>query len=99
MTNLLPRTTGLPMVIWIGPRYGARYDVRVKVCCVHGSRMIPTDLAVMSVRPTPELLHGDLSAADVAAVTRWIEANRDLLIDIWDENADALSDARSFVKV
>src|SRR6266446_5662471 len=31
MTNLYPVSTGLPMVIWVGPSYdGAQHDVRIK---------------------------------------------------------------------
>jgi hypothetical protein len=30
MANLYPRTTGLPMTVWVGPRGNARYDVRIK---------------------------------------------------------------------
>src|SRR5437588_10367927 len=39
MTNLFPATTGLPMVVWVGPSYGAPHDVRVKVMQAHGTRM------------------------------------------------------------
>jgi hypothetical protein len=38
MTNLYPATTGLPMVVWVGPSYGARHDVRIKVAMAHGTR-------------------------------------------------------------
>jgi hypothetical protein len=31
MANLYPRTTGLPMTVWVSPRGNARHDVRVKV--------------------------------------------------------------------
>jgi hypothetical protein len=30
MTNLFPATTGLPTVIWVGPSYGARHDIRIR---------------------------------------------------------------------
>ncbi len=30
MANLFPRTTGLPMTVWVSPRGNARHDVRVK---------------------------------------------------------------------
>jgi len=38
MTNLYPASTGLPMVIWVGPSYGARHDARIEVMQAHGSR-------------------------------------------------------------
>jgi hypothetical protein len=31
MANLFPRTTGLPITVWVSPRGNARHDVRVKV--------------------------------------------------------------------
>jgi len=31
MANLYPRTTGLPMTVWVSPRGNARHDVRIKV--------------------------------------------------------------------
>ena len=31
MANLFPATTGLPFVVWISERGGARHDIRVKV--------------------------------------------------------------------
>ncbi len=36
MANLYPRTTGLPMTVWVGPRGNARHDVRIKVNMTHG---------------------------------------------------------------
>ena len=41
MTNLFPATSGLPMVVWVGPSYGAPHDVRIKVMQAHGTRMDP----------------------------------------------------------
>jgi hypothetical protein len=39
----------------------------------------------MTVRPRPRLVHrGRLSASDAAQVRRWIELNRDVIIDHWD---------------
>jgi len=88
--NLHPRTTGLPMVVWIGPRMGARHDVRVKVSRKHGDRVMPLDLAVMSVRPEPQLLHGELSSADRQAVARWIKLNEQAILDHWNEVTDGI---------
>lgn len=99
MANLYPETTGLPMTVWISPKLGARHDARVKVCQQHGDRMNARNLAVMSVRPKPELLHGDLSSADVAVVRLWIELNHEVLIDIWDGRADPVGAAARFERV
>ena len=99
LTDLYPQTAGLPMTIWISARGRARHDVRVKVCQTHGSRMDPDHLAVMSVRPAPELLHGELPSADREVVARWIRANEALLIGIWEGISDPVSEAARFRNV
>jgi len=80
MTNLYPASTGLPMTVWVGPQHP---DVRIKVNMAHGQRMDPGNLAVVAVRPQPHLVAGQLSAADLAAVSRWIALNEAAIIDHW----------------
>ena len=75
MANLPPRLTGLPMVVWASERMGARHDVRVKVHMAHGQRIDPGNLAVVAVRPVPRLVAGQLSPADLRAVSDWIRLN------------------------
>jgi len=43
--NLFPRTTGLPMTVWVSPRGNARRDVRIKVNMSHGDQMSPANTA------------------------------------------------------
>ena len=38
MANLFPRTTGLPMTVWVSPRGNARHDLRVKVDMTYGNQ-------------------------------------------------------------
>jgi hypothetical protein len=75
MANLPPRLTGLPMVVWASERMGARHDVRVKVHMAHGQRIDPGNLAVVA---------GQLSPADLRAVSDWITLNEAVLVDYWD---------------
>jgi len=84
MANLPPRLTGLPMVVWASERMGARHDVRVKVHMAHGQRIDPGNLAVVAVRPVPRLVAGQLSPADLQAVSDWIRLNEAVLVDYWD---------------
>lgn len=88
MTNLYPRTTGLPMVIWVGPSYGAPHDVRVKVMMAHGQQMDPNNLAVVALRPKPHVVAGRLSAADLRAVRNWLALNEAAVIDHWNAVID-----------
>lgn len=99
MANLYPRTTGLPMTVWVSSRGHARHDARVKVSPVPGDRMVLDDAAVVSVRPQPELLHGDLAAQDAEAVFRWVSLNQDALIAYWDGDCDTLELAARLQRV
>jgi hypothetical protein len=91
MANLSPTVTGLPMVVWISERGGARHDVRVKVSLVHGRRAKPNLTSSVSVRPDVRVVAGlALDAHDLALVRRWVELNRDALVAYWE--GDLLTD-------
>jgi hypothetical protein len=94
MTNLYPRSTGLPMVIWVGPSYGAPHDVRIKVMQAHGQQMDPGNLAVVAVRPVPHVVAGRLSAADLDLVSRWLRLNEAAVLDHWNALIDGVELAR-----
>ncbi len=92
MANFFPSDTGLPMVVWASERGHARHDVRVKclpqartgVNQSHGTRMLPGNLAVVAVRPSPRLVVGQLSPADLQAVSQWIVLNEAALVAYWE---------------
>jgi hypothetical protein len=90
MANLFPRTTGLPMTVWVGPRGNARHDVRVKVNMTHGNQMNIDNTAVVGVRPSPHLIAGQLSPDDERAVSAWITLNTNAIIAYWDGDIDTL---------
>jgi len=90
MTNLYPVSTGLPMVIWVGPSYGAAHDMRIRVMQVHGSRMDPHNLAVVVLRPTPRVVAGQLSAADLRAIAQWAALNEHAILDHWNGLTDGV---------
>jgi hypothetical protein len=88
MVNLYPRTTGLPMTIWAGPRSGARHAPRIKVNMTHGNTMDVNNTATVGIMPKPRLIAGSLSAGDLAAVASWIDLNRDALLAHWRGDID-----------
>jgi hypothetical protein len=89
MANLFPRTTGLPMVVWVSPRGRAMHDARIKVCLVQG-KMDIGQTAVVGIRPGPRLIEGDLAAAEFELVSQWIQANEAALLDFWNETIDSV---------
>jgi len=46
----------------------------------HGQRIDPGNLAVVAVRPVPRLVAGQLSPADLRAVSDWIRLNEAVLV-------------------
>lgn len=89
MANLFPRTTGLPLTIWVSPRGRARHAARIKVSLTPG-RMDIGHTAVVGIRPRPRLIEGDLSPADFELVSRWINLNAAALLDFWNETIDSV---------
>lgn len=85
MVNVRPELSGLPFIVWISEKGGARHDVRVKVS---PGPKVREFVATVSVRPKVELIAGDLSTPDLALVRDWVELNRDAIIKYW--NGDIL---------
>lgn len=90
MANLYPRTTGLPMTVWVGPRGRAQHDVRIKVNMTHGNQMNIDNTAVVGVRPTPHVIAGQLSTDDQRVVFHWIRLNSIPIIAYWNGDIDTL---------
>lgn len=84
IVNIYPADSGLPMVVWASERGHARHDVRIKVNQSHCTRMLPGNLATVAVRPTPRLIAGQLSPADLQAVSEWIRLNEAALVAHWN---------------
>jgi hypothetical protein len=90
MANLFPRTTGLPMTIWVSPRGSARHDVRVKVNMTHGDQMNIANTAIVGVRPAPHTIAGRLSPGDERVVFEWISLNTAAIVEYWDGRIDTI---------
>ena len=83
--KLPPRLTGLPMAVWITESDGYPHDVRVKVSTLHGGLGSWRTAPLTVVRPRPrEVVPSSLPASDVALVSRWIDLNRDVIIEYWN---------------
>ena len=82
MANLRPERTGLPFVVFISQRGGARHDVRVKVA--RGARVRPSEMVAVAVRPSVHVVRGKLDPADLALLRQWIDLNQDVLVKYWD---------------
>src|SRR5712691_2790072 len=90
MANLRPERTGLPFVVFISQKGGARHDVRVKLA--PGAKVKPSEMVTVAIRPAVRIVRGDLDARYLALLTRWIELNRDTLVKYWEGDIEYTED-------
>lgn len=96
MANLGPKTTGLPFMVWISPRMGARHDVRVKVS--RGAKVHPSELISVAIRPDVRVVEGKLSATELALLRQWVDVNRDVIIKYWDGDIEDTPEVIALLK-
>jgi hypothetical protein len=94
--NLRPERTGLPFVVFISQRGGARYDVRVKIA--RSARVRPSEMVTVPLRPTPRVIRGQLSAPGFELLRQWLDLNRDVLVGYWDGAIEYTEDAIASLK-
>jgi len=82
MANLSPKRTGLPFVVWISPKAGAKHDIRIKVS--PGPKARSEDLISIALRPDVRVVNGELSPQDLALLRQWVALNLDVLVKFWD---------------
>ncbi len=93
MANLRPERTGLPFVVFISQKGGARHDVPIKLA--RTAKVRPSELLSVAVRPVPRLVRGALTSQEFDLVRRWIDLNRRVLIDYWNGDIEYTEDALS----
>ena len=96
IANLRPERTGLPFVVFISQKGGARDDVRVKFARMANIR--PSEMLTVAVRPLPRIIRGEMSVRDFDLVRRWIELNRSVLVDYWNGDIEYTEGALSAIK-
>jgi hypothetical protein len=96
MANLRPERTGLPFVVFISQKGGARHDVRVKLA--RGAKVRPSEMITVAVRPRPRIIRGELNTPEFELVRRWIEVNVDVLVNYWNGDIEYTEDALNAIK-
>jgi len=95
MADLYPKHTGLPFVVWISVRGGARHDARVKVS--PHPKVQPHELVSVAIWPEIRVVEGTISQEHLSALTEWIELNREMLLQYWNGDIDTV-DAVSMIQ-
>ena len=91
MANLRPERTGLPFVVFISQKGGARHDVRIKLA--RAAKVRPAEMLTVAVRPAPRLIRGAMNSREFDLVRRWVELNQDVLVDYRDGVVEYTEDA------
>lgn len=91
MANLRPERTGLPFVVFISQKGGARHDVRIKLA--RSAKLRASEMITVAVGPSPRLIRGQMNRSEFERVSRWIELNRSALIDYWNGDIEYTEDA------
>jgi hypothetical protein len=83
MANLSPLFTGLPFVVWISAKGGARHDIRVKIS--RSAKVKPDELITVALRPTLHTIGSEqLREEELALLTEWINKNWTALWAFWN---------------
>ena len=96
MANLRPERTGLPLVVFISQKGGARHDVRVKLA--RGAKVRPSEMITVAVRPAPRIVRGELSTPEFELVRRWIHLNIDVLVNYWNGDIEYTEDVLNAIQ-
>ena len=91
MANLRPERTGLPFVVFISQRGGARHDVCAKVA--QNAKVRPSEMATVALRPKVRVIRGTIDPPDMELLSAWISLNKDVLIDYWSGDIEYTEDA------
>ena len=96
MANLRPERTGLPFVVFISQRGGARHDVRIKLA--RSPRVRPSEIITVALRPVPRVIRGRLDASEFELLRRWLGLNADVLVNYWNGVIEYMEDAIDALK-
>src|SRR5262245_36173167 len=96
MANLRPERTGLPFVVFISQKGGARHDVRIKIARAPNVRA--SEMITVALRPPRVIGSGSLDPREFELLNRWIELNLPVLVDYWNGMIEYTEDALEALK-
>jgi hypothetical protein len=96
ISNLRPERTGLPFVVFVSQKGGARHDVRIKLA--RAPRVRASEMITVAVRPVPRVIRGSISGREFDLVRKWIELNSDVLVRYWNGAIEYTEDMMKLVK-
>jgi len=96
MANLRAEHTGLPFIVFISQKGGARHDVRIEIA--RAARVRPSEMITVAIRRSIRVVSGRLAPHFLDLLTQWVALNRDTLIDYWNGIIEYTEDAMNAIK-
>jgi hypothetical protein len=93
-SNLSPKRTGLPFVVWVSARGPARHGLLIALSRTLAAR----DFITVSLESGIRVLDGTLSESELSLLERWVELNRDVLVRFWIGDIESSEDLLSALK-
>ena len=98
MSNIRPKHTGLPMVIWVSPKTGKeKHGPRIKAQTTHGDKAQMGNWVTVTVEENPQVIGEGLDTGDTEAVKAFVKRNKETLLKLWSDELDPL-DLPKFLK-
>lgn len=86
MANLLPKRTGLPYIVWYGPKE-PRHKPRVKVSLDNGKEL---SIEIVSHKVVGDI--DKISKAELNKIFKWLDLNKTILLKYLNEARDGTID-------
>lgn len=91
MSNLRPKTTNLPMVIWILSKTGKeKHGPRIKAQNHYGDKIESGSWFSLTIDDSPKVTGDtkDISSKDITKIKKFIIQNKDILLQHWNLDID-----------
>lgn len=95
MSNLFPKNSGLPFVVWISHKTGnEKHWVRIKVS-------IDNNFYSVTISDNPEWVHipKGVSQKKLNQVIEWVKLNKQVLLDHWNQKIDSFELGSNIKKI
>jgi len=104
MANIRTYKTNLPMVIWIFPKTGnEKHFARIKVSKIYGDKatndLFPITISDSPCLPDKNIKTGEITKQDLDKVFKFIKLNKDVLMQVWNDEITPDEAIPLFIKI
>ena len=88
--SLSPKTTGLPMAIYVSAKGNSKYFARIKASSKRSDKLKQDSLFTITISEEPAVIGEirDLTTKDIEQLVSFVVKNRKALLEYWNEEID-----------